>query len=67
MSYDDNKAASVVVACLLCLFLYPWFVQLIWNNYLVELCHFGILSYWQSFWICLVSRLVIKGAGSSNN
>ena len=61
MKYEDATDEVKVFVLLLTLFLYPWLAQLVWNNYLVVLCHFGAISYWQSFWSCLVLRLVAKG------
>lgn len=56
-----NKLFKIIILVLLILFVIPIFFQLVWNNILVEICSFKVITYWQSFWVCYIGRMSFAG------
>lgn len=57
----ENKVLTNIIVVLLVLFVVPIFFQLAWNNILVDLCSFKVITYWQSFWVCFIGRMSFAG------
>ena len=64
---SDKEYAAAFIAGLILLFLAPYFVQLVWNNILVEACTFKALNYWQCFWMYLVAKLALSSGSSKDD
>ena len=46
------------------IFLIPFLFMLIWNNIMPVVCGFGLLTYWQSFFMGIGLRLINGSVGT---
>lgn len=60
-----NKSFIKITLALFLLFVIPIFFQLVWNNILVDICSFKVITYWQSFWVCFIGRMSFAGRHAS--
>lgn len=61
MSSSNNLTPEGVILCeLIVLFVIPVIFRAVWNNILVDLCSFNMMSYWQSFWVCWIGRMAFS-------
>ena len=55
---EDLKQIVKAVFLIIMLFVAPLIAMLVWNNILVKLCHFEVISYWQMFFIGVGLRII---------
>lgn len=55
---EDLKQIVKAVFLIIMLFVAPLIAMLVWNNILVQVCHFEVISYWQMFFVGVGLRII---------
>jgi hypothetical protein len=60
-----GKVIGVLIVVALATLLFGLFVQMLWNNLMPEIFHFGMITFWQAVGLLILARILFfKGFGS---